>query len=117
MKNKLPRLTAIATLSVALAMMASPFSVHAESNAPATAAESQLKSPGDQLFAQATAQLDRRSSVSARIRHPVGIPGQQLLTGRGSYWQQGSGDELRVRFELQIAGQEASLLQVSNNRF
>jgi hypothetical protein len=39
-----------------------------------------------------------------------------LLTGRGGYWQQGSGDELRVRLELQIAGQEASLLQVSDGR-
>jgi hypothetical protein len=98
-------------------MTALPFSVHAESNAQVSPTQSQPKSPGDQLFAQAIAQLDRRSSVSARIRHLVGMPGQQLLTGRGSYWQQGSGDELRVRFELQIAGQEASLLQVSNNRF
>ncbi len=39
------------------------------------------------------------------------------MYGVGSYWQQGSGDSLRVRLEIQIVGQEASLLQISNSWF
>ncbi|MGH9818361.1 MAG: hypothetical protein ACRD6I_20040, partial [Candidatus Acidiferrales bacterium] len=73
-------------------------------------------SVGDRLLMQTAAQLERRGSVSARLRHQVFIGGNHLY-GLGSYWQQGSGAELRVRLELQIAGQEASLLQVSNSRF
>jgi hypothetical protein len=73
-------------------------------------------SAGDQLLMQAASQLERRASVSARLRHQVFVAGSSLY-GAGSYWQQGMGDELRVRLELQIAGQEANLLQVSNSRF
>ena len=65
---------------------------------------------------QAASQLERRASVTARMRHQVAIGGQQLY-GVGSYWQQGSGEELKVRLELQIAGQDAKLLQVCNSRF
>src|SRR6185436_18291362 len=71
---------------------------------------------GDQLLAKAATQLERRASVSARLRHQVSVGGQDLY-GVGSYWQQGSGEELKVRLELQIAGQDAKLLQVSNSRF
>jgi hypothetical protein len=56
-------------------------------------------------------------SVAARLRHQATLPGRPLIYGIGSYWQQGTADELRVRFELQIAGQEASVLQVSDSRF
>jgi hypothetical protein len=65
---------------------------------------------------QAAAHLERRASVTARIHHQVAI-GKQQLYGAGSYWQQGSGEALKVRLELQIAGQEAQLLQVCNSRF
>jgi hypothetical protein len=65
---------------------------------------------------QAAAQLERRASVTARMRHQVAISGQQLY-GVGSYWQQAAGEDLKVRLELQIAGQEAQLLQVCNSRF
>jgi hypothetical protein len=50
------------------------------------------------------------------LRYQLYLEGGQLY-GLGSYWQKGTGDELRVRLELQIAGQEANLLQVSNSRF
>ena len=72
--------------------------------------------PGNQLLIQAAAQLERRASVTAKLRHQVALGGQQLY-GVGSYWQQGSGEELKVRLELQIAGQEAQLLQVCNSRY
>jgi len=71
---------------------------------------------GNDLLVQAANQLERRASVSARLRHQLAVGGQELY-GVGSYWQQGSGDELKIRLELQIAGQEAKLLQVSNSRF
>jgi hypothetical protein len=71
--------------------------------------------PGDQLLQQVAAHLERRASVTAKLRHQVSLAGQQLY-GVGNYWQQGSGEELKVRLELQIAGQDAQLLQVCNSR-
>jgi hypothetical protein len=50
------------------------------------------------------------------LRHQVFLDGEQLY-GVGSYWQQSRGDELKVRLELQIAGQDSRLLQVSDSRF
>lgn len=72
--------------------------------------------PGDRLLVQAIHQLDRRASVTARLRYQAAI-GEQPLSGTGGYWQQTNGDDLRVRMELQLIGQEAKLLQVSNSRF
>jgi hypothetical protein len=76
----------------------------------------ELKTIGDELITRSAAQLERRDSVSARLRYQLFLGGNQLY-GLGSYWQKGTGDELCVRLELQIAGQEANLLQVSNSRF
>jgi hypothetical protein len=85
--------------------------------APTVPAESSARVPsGDDLLKRTASQLERRASVTARMRHQVAVGGQQLF-GVGSYWQQGSGEELKVRLELQIAGQDAKLLQVSNSRF
>jgi hypothetical protein len=70
---------------------------------------------GDQLLLQAIAQLERRESAAARLQFRASVGGQSL-SGAGSYWQQGSGDALRVRLELRVTGQ-TSLLQVSNGRF
>ncbi|MCI0332328.1 MAG: hypothetical protein L0228_03760 [Planctomycetes bacterium] len=132
MNSKLPRLTSLVIIIAAVALAAA---YHRTGAADATAqptrnqasdaanqAASSTKTeqrqdanPGDELLSQAAAQLERRASVSARLRHQVFLRGKQLY-GLGSYWQQGMGDELRVRLELQIAGQEAALLQVSNSR-
>jgi hypothetical protein len=72
---------------------------------------------GDQLLTQVIAQLERRDSVVAHLRHQVSLDGRQLA-GIGGYWQQGSGEDLRVRLELEVTGaQETSLVQVSNGRF
>jgi hypothetical protein len=71
---------------------------------------------GDNFLMRAAAQLDRHDSICARLRHRVAVNGQELY-GVGSYWQQGSGEELKVRLELQLAGQDAKLLQVSNSWF
>ena len=83
---------------------------------PPTATARNTPSVGDKLLMQAATMLERRASVSARLRHQVFLGASQLY-GVGSYWQQGSGADLRVRLELQIAGQEASLLQISNSWF
>jgi hypothetical protein len=50
------------------------------------------------------------------MRHQVAISGRQFY-GVGSYWQQGCGETLKVRLELQIAGQDSQLLQVCNSFF
>jgi hypothetical protein len=81
---------------------------------PAVEASSRIPS-GDELLLQAANRLERRASITARMRHQVSVDGQDLF-GVGSYWQQGSGEELKVRLELQIAGQDAQLLQVYNGR-
>lgn len=130
MSNKLPRLTpyVIALSALAMAAMqgrnctaADPYQAGANAAvaaaAPQPSAQPESKAVGDQLIVQAAAQLERRASVSARLRHQVVMPSKSLIYGHGSYWQQGTADELRVRLELQIAGQEASVLQVSDSRF
>ncbi|MEX0641091.1 MAG: hypothetical protein WD468_00240 [Pirellulales bacterium] len=71
---------------------------------------------GDRLLVQTINQFERHSSVTARLRHQASIGGVELY-GVGSYWQQGRGESMRVRMELQIAGQDASLLQVLNRGF
>jgi hypothetical protein len=84
---------------------------------PATvrATSGSTHSVGDGLLAEAAARLERRASITARLRHQTVVDGEQLY-GVGRYWQLGSGDELRVRLELQL-GRDASLLQISNGRF
>jgi hypothetical protein len=121
MKKSLPCfsvLVAIVACRVAIAQTApataAPTPLVAAPTAPA-ASPAQAPS-GDDLLKRAASQLERRASVTARLRHQVAVNGQQLF-GVGSYWQQGSGEELKVRLELQIAGQDAQLLQVSNSRF
>ncbi|HEX5472654.1 MAG TPA: hypothetical protein VFW73_12255 [Lacipirellulaceae bacterium] len=71
--------------------------------------------PGDELLIKAASQLERRASVAARLQYNACVGGQ-TLKGFGSYWQQGSGDELKIRLEL-VATQDAKLIQVCNSRF
>jgi hypothetical protein len=121
MKKSLPCLLMLAACLSANGAIADPAaSLPAASTQipllPAAAPEADSVAPGDRLLVQASAQLSRRASVTAKLRHQVAIAGQQLY-GAGSYWQQGSGEDLKVRMELQIAGQDAQFLQVSNGRF
>jgi len=133
MKKSLPSLTALAAvIAIVLSLPArvcrgegEPPSSPSVTDAGPISLPSQLTQlpdpsaietpPGDQLLLQVAAHLERRASVSAKLRHQVSLAGQQLY-GVGSYWQQGSGEELKVRLELQIAGQESQLLQVCNSR-
>jgi hypothetical protein len=126
MKNKLPVLTA--TLLLAAGGMFGYRSYRQQREAaaesrPATrvASTSAASTPaqptaGNQLLLEARTQLIRRTNVTARLRHQISLDGRQLF-GVGGYWQQGSGDDLHMRLELQIANQETAYLQVSNSRF
>jgi hypothetical protein len=131
MKNSLPRLALLLMLLCVAAFVAlrhrtgaaNEPTEGASDDAAALAgslAEAEDRQPagsaGDKLIVQSAAMLDRRTSVSARLRHQIHL-GRDALYGLGSYWQQGSGTDLRVRWEMQIAGQESSLKQVSNSRF
>jgi hypothetical protein len=103
--------TILPGLSAWLWVMAATVALAADSPPPADI------TVGDQLLMQVIAQLERRDSVAAQLRHQVLLDGRRL-SGSGSYWQQGSGEELQVRMELRFASeQETSLLQVSNGRF
>ncbi len=121
MLKSLPLFPALAVIAAAGTAIAQPASRSVDPSqqvvARATATEALDRlSAGDRLVIQAINQLERRASISARLRHQVFLGGQALY-GVGSYWQQGSGEELKIRLELQIAGQDATLLQVSNSRF
>lgn len=72
--------------------------------------------PGPRLLVRSKHALANRASLFAKLRHQVSLDGRQYI-GVGSYWQQGTGQELQVYWELQFAGPEASLLQVTNDRF
>jgi hypothetical protein len=117
MKKSLPYLSCLTMMLATSAAIAqpAPSSVGSELSQVVSAATAK-PTPGDQLVLQAINQLQHRASVSARLRHQVLIDAHQMY-GAGNYWQTGSGDELKVRLELQIAGQDAKLLQVSNSRF
>jgi hypothetical protein len=122
MKKSLPYFpasTIVLAAATALAQTAEPVSNLPAAMASVAAAADESDSvvaPGDRLLLQAATNLERRASISARLRHQLSIESTQHY-GAGSYWQQGSGDELKVRLELQLAGQDARLLQVSDNRF
>jgi hypothetical protein len=143
MKNILPRLTSLVVVMAALALAvtrhhngaanaqtqqagaeqgaAAPSPYNTPAAVPpaamaAAAAAAATPSIGDQLLSHAAARLERRASVTARMRHQAFINGKQLY-GIGNYWQQGAADELRVRLELELAGQDTSLLQVSNGYY
>ena len=120
MKNTLPRLWAAAVLlisSAAIAPNASLALAQSERGADASATTTGVAAvvSGDRLLVQALNQLERRRSVTARLSYEVLLRGERL-SGRGSYWQQGSGEDLRVRLDLQVIGQDSSLLQVCNGR-
>jgi hypothetical protein len=126
MKNKLPALTLIA-LSVAGGVLAyrSYQEQRQDNNNPsaAPAAIASIAAPvpvqptvGDQLVQQARTQLERRVSVTARLRHQISLGGRQLA-GFGGYWQQGRGENLHMRLELKFFNDETALLQISNGRF
>jgi len=126
MNSRLPCFTAMGIL-LAMASVAAPPPDHAaisraETAAVATPSRNELPpngqqiTAGDHLLLQAASRLEQRGSIVARLRYQCHIDGVQMY-GAGSYWQQGRGDTLRVRFELQAAGQNASLLQISNSRF
>ena len=126
MKNSLRRLTALTGLFMARAVIAEPAIVAGTQatvtsdlgNGSAPAAVSRgtdQLSAGDRLVVEAASRLERRASVTARLRHQTAIDGQQLY-GVGSYWQQGTGNDLRARLELQF-GREISLSHVANGRF
>jgi hypothetical protein len=130
MKNKLPGLTAIVLVAVGAAYVYHYFDsrrgMPPSAPMPATAAStptagvaSESPAPrdpaGDQLIARARNQLERRASVSAKMRHQVSLGGRQLF-GVGSYFQQGSGEEMRVRLELLANSDETGMVQISNGR-
>jgi hypothetical protein len=123
MKNSLPGLTTLMVLVAcagATAQNGKETTTAAGRTATGPASEATVAAAaaaaGDRLIVQAINQLDRHNSVAARLRHQASIAGAQLY-GVGSYWQQGRGEHLRVRMELQIAGQDSSLLQVANRGY
>src|SRR4029079_5643138 len=107
----------VAACGLAQAQTATPTLPQQQPAAQTAPAPAASRGPsGDALLMRAASQLERRASICARLRHQVAVSGQDLY-GVGSYWQQGSGEDLKVRLELQLAGQAPKLLQVSNSRF
>jgi hypothetical protein len=84
--------------------------------APVNSPAPMRTSSGDDLLVQAARRLERRASVAAHLRYRVVVGGVQR-DGVGNYRQQGSGEDLKIRLELQLVGQDAKLLQISDGRF
>lgn len=121
MKKSLPCLTLIAAIIVATAAIAEPASdlPYNVTEVPVPAPAEVSSDPavaGNRMVLQAAGQLEQHASVTARLRHQVNLGGENV-DGIINYWQQGSGEELKVRLELQIIGKDATLLQVCNGRF
>src|SRR5262245_27873144 len=110
MKKSLPHLSmvvAVVACGLAQAQTATPPVAQQQPAAQAVPAPAPSRGPsGDDLLMRAASQLERRASICARLRHQVDVSGQDLY-GVGSHWQQGSGEDLKVRLELQLAGQDA----------
>lgn len=121
MKNKLPALTSLLLVAVGGYLGYRSYQQHSAATAaravtPVAAVEPPSQpTAGDQLMLEARQQLERRTSVVARLRHQVSLAGRQL-SGFGGYWQQGSGDDLHMRLEVKFFNDETSLLQVANGR-
>src|SRR5262245_8219509 len=126
MKMILPCLTLLLSSTTALFIIAAspaqqplprvptPVNDAAWGGTPATAPTGEAIPPGDRLIQQVIAQLERRETITARLRYHVSLDDRRL-DGAGGYWQQGSGDTLRVRLELRVA-EQTNLLQVSTGR-
>lgn len=89
----------------------------ADVQSPSAAADGKLQGAGNAFVTRVLAMLERRPNIAARVRHRVRL-GEQVLTGKGDYWQQGLGDERRTRLEVHtlVAGEIASLVQVFDGR-
>ena len=99
---------------VFLAGIAAAVSTHGEP-ASFSAVSQPVTNPssGDQFMAEVLATLQRRASVSARLRHQARIFGD-TLRGSGKYWQRGVGAQQVTRWEMQtqLADTTASYVQV-----
>jgi hypothetical protein len=74
---------------------------------------------GDQLVQEVISRsLERRPNISAKVRQMVRI-GEEWLTGKGSYWQQGIGNLRRTRWELEtrIGADAAFVTQVYDGEY
>jgi hypothetical protein len=74
---------------------------------------------GDQLVQEVISRsLERRPNISAQVRQMVRI-GEEWLTGKGSYWQQGIGNLRRTRWELEtrIGADAAFVTQVYDGEY
>lgn len=123
MKKSLPCFALLAAVTVvAVAKAATPYDVRADAAKAgaipqaAEAAPSAQAARGDELLVQAVNQLEQRASVTARFLYHVAIGGEDL-DGSLSYWQQGRGEDLKVRLEVRLVGLDAQLLHVCNSRF
>ena len=126
MKNKLPALTLTIAVLAGVAIGYRSYQQRREAvvdpppvaplDITRAAAAPAPSTAGDQLLLQARSQLERRTSVAARLRHQVSFGGRDL-SGFGGYWQLGSGDDLRMRLELKFSNEDTTLMQISNGRF
>jgi len=99
----LRRLTQI--LSPAAWWLAVAASAVAQSRAPVAS--------GNQTLASAIEALDWHVSIAARVRHQSRLD-KHTLMGSGKYWQRGTGEQRKSRWEMQtqVAGKTASFVQM-----
>ena len=72
--------------------------------------------PGDTLIAHAATELGRHQAIAANLREQINLFGHQVF-GKGTYLQQGRGENLKLRMEIKlehVAGRTSSVQQVSD---
>lgn len=108
----MPRFPAI-VLSFALACASASAVAQTPLVVPKQAPATQQGSEGDRFLVEVLATLQRRASVSARLRHQARLYDDTVM-GSGKYWQLGVGNQRRTRWEMQsqVSDTTASYVQV-----
>ena len=109
----MPQLTASAALLLSASLVGTAVAEQANTDQTAPAKSFQELASGDRFLAEVLATLQRRPSVSARLRHQARIYDDTVM-GTGKYWQLGVGLQRRTRWEMQmqVADTTSSFLQV-----
>ena len=106
---------AIIVLALGLAWVNSRAQAQAPSASVVPQSTVEQQQAGTRMLAEVLATMQRRASVSARLRYQARLYDDQVI-GSGKYWQLGVGTQRRTRWEMQsqVADTTASYVQVFN---
>lgn len=85
---------------------------------PVAAAVPIQQTPAQRILERTRYEMDRLEQFSARVRYRVALFDQELI-GAGTYFQSGSGQQKKLRYELRLQTQDVVIggLQVCDGRY